>query len=532
MHKLCLKDGNFMNKSTKIAREPVGDKYEMYLQDESRFAGKAEEILFPLNAAQVEDALRHMTSSKTPLTVQGARTGISGAATPAGGGILSMVKMNAITQLAVDGEDQFFVTVEPGVPLSELTHCLTRKSFDTSLWSADSRDAFERLKQAPAQFFPPDPTETTATFGGMFACNAHGLNACRYGATADHVHAVTLALPDGGSWKVVRGRHLFDDEGVVLPDGRRLNSSSVEPTCRCPVPLPGMDLLDLISGSEGMLGVVTDLTLRLAPVPLARWGVMFFFPGLSEALTFSRAVAVRVREGAVEAASIEAVEFFDRASMNLVEGLKKNVTQLQVVPDIPPGYQGSVYVQLSAENGGAIEEALLTLLDAFSGCGGNEDATWAAEGEDAMRKFKVFRHAVPEAANVRIDDLRRGCPRVHKMSTDFTTPLDRMEEAMAMYRLGMEERGVSGAVFGHVAAGRLHVNLFPETAGEMEEAQALIDDWAKKVIAMGGRLADENGVGKVKRGLLRYMPEEGLAAARSVKNFFDPNGLLNPRNMF
>jgi FAD/FMN-containing dehydrogenase len=118
------------------------------------------------------------------------------------------------------------------------------------------------------------------------------------------------------------------------------------------------------------------------------------------------------------------------------------------------------------------------------------------------------------------------------MSTDFTTPLGRMEEAVAMYRRGIEEKNLSGAVFGHAAAGRLHVNLFPKTTGQMEEAQTLIDDWAKNVIAMGGRLACENGVGKVRRNLLRHMPQEELEAARAVKNFFDPSGLLNPGNMF
>jgi D-lactate dehydrogenase (cytochrome) len=149
-----------------------------------------------------------------------------------------------------------------------------------------------------------------------------------------------------------------------------------------------------------------------------------------------------------------------------------------------------------------------------------------------MRKFKLFRHAVPEAANIRVDALRQVCPDVHKMSTDFTTPLDRMEEAVAMYHRGIEESGISGAVFGHAAVGRLHVNLFPKTAGQIEKAQSLIDDWAGDAAAMGGRLACENGVGKVRRNLLRHMPQEELAAARAVKDFFDPKGLLNPGNMF
>ncbi|MDR1978910.1 MAG: FAD-binding oxidoreductase [Synergistaceae bacterium] len=519
-----------MNASANGGRKPVSDQYELYLKDESRFSGKAEEIAFPVDAAQVENALRYMTASKTPLTVQGARTGIAGAATPARGGILSMIKMDSITQLSVDDEDRFYVTVDPGVPLSELTHCLTRKNFDTRGWDAGSKDALARLKRAPAQFFPPDPTETTAALGGLFACNAQGLSAYRYGGMAEHVQSVTLALPDGRSWKIVRGEHLFDANGVTLPDGRRLNVNPIRarPICRCPVPREKMDLLDLIAGSEGMLGIVTNLTLRLAPAPLVRWGILFFFSELSQALAFSQTVVAERGDSA----SVEAVEFFDRASLDLVEELKTNTTQLRVVPEISSGHQAAVYVQLSARNSDIMEETLLSLLDTFAAHGGNENDAWAAEGEDEMQKFKMFRHAVPEAANARIDDICRNCPGVHKMSTDFTTPLDRLEEAAVMYRSGMEESGVSGAVFGHAAIGRLHVNLFPETLGQVEEAQALIDAWARNAIAMGGRLADENGVGKIKRNLLRYMPEEELQAARAVKNFFDPDGLLNPDNMF
>jgi D-lactate dehydrogenase (cytochrome) len=415
--------------------------------------------------------------------------------------------------------------------MSELAHCLTRKNFDTRSWNEESKDAFERLKRAPAQFFPPDPTETTATFGGMFACNAHGLNAYRYGGAADHVQSVTLALSDGRSWRIARGQYLFDAEGAALPDGRRLKVETTrsQAVCRCPVPRQGMDLLDLIAGSEGMLGVVTDLTLRLAPAPPVQWAIMFFFSEFSEALAFSQTVVAGDKGGPV---SIEAVEFFDRASLDLVEELKKNVTQLRIVPDISPEHQASIYVQLSAENTDAMEETLLTLLDAFSACGGSEDATWAAEGEDEMQKFKVFRHAVPEAANIRVDDLRQSCPRGHKMSTDFTTPLDRLEETALMYRRGIRESGVAGAIFGHAAVGRLHVNLFPKTPEQMAEARALIDNWAGNTVAVGGKLACENGVGKLKRDLLRYMPEEELKAARAVKDFFDPDGLLNPGNMF
>lgn len=122
----------------------------------------------------------------------GARTGIVGGAVPQGGRILNLSSMNRITGLSVK-DGAFFVTVEPGVLLCDLDDALASKRFDASSWDEPSREALTALAKAPPQFFPPDPTESTATLGGMFAANARGICAYRYGCTADYVQAVTVA---------------------------------------------------------------------------------------------------------------------------------------------------------------------------------------------------------------------------------------------------------------------------------------------------------------------------------------------------
>jgi D-lactate dehydrogenase (cytochrome) len=444
-----------------------------------------------------------------------------------------MEKMRAITGLYVDDKSRFYITAEPGVQLADLTDCLTRKTFDVSAWDQESRNTLELFRKSPAQFFPPDPTEATATLGGMFACDAQGLCSYRYGRTADYVQGVNVSLADGRNWQIARGQYLFDADGITLPDGRRLNVDANHDStiCSCLIPYKGMDLIDLFAGSEGMLGVVTGLTLRLLPAPAVRWAIMFFFIEFSQALEFVDSIVAAGKDAC--SGGIEACELFDRCSLDMVEELTADITKLRAIPDISPAYQAAVYIQLATDKAEVTEEVLVSLLDDFSACGGNESDTWAAEGADEMRKFSLFRHAVPEAANLRIDAIRRSCPDIHKTAIDFTVPAGRLKETAAMYRQGMEKSGISGIIFGHAAAGRLHVNLFPETARQFDEAWSMIDEWADRVVSMGGKLIGENGVGKIKRTLLsRYLPEKQLQSARVVKQFFDPNGLLNPGNMF
>ena len=272
------------------------------------------------------------------------------------------------------------------------------------------------------------------------------------------------------------------------------------------------------------------MALRLLPAPSVRWAVMFFFAELERAAEFSQSI---VSSWAFNKETVEAVELFDRGSLELVEGLKAEITKLRVIPDISPAHQAAVYVQLAAEDAGMVEDVLSDLLEAFADCGGDEGDTWAAEGEEEMKKFTLFRHAVPEAANLRIDAIRRLYPQVHKTASDFTAPPGRLKEAVTLYRQGIEESGVPGIMFGHAALGRLHVNLFPETARQMEDAWPLIGRWADRILEMKGSLAGENGFGKVKRALLaRYLSPEQLRVLQTIKNFFDPQGILNPGNMF
>lgn len=511
----------------------VDDKHAEYLKDESRLVGEAVSISFPETEQQVAEIVSYLANRGVPITVQGARTGIVGAAVPKGGHILNLSKMTAIQGLIIDNDGLFQLEVQPGLLLSELTGRLSRKDFDTAGWNDEARDAYRKFLRDAPQFFPPDPTETTATIGGMFACNALGMNAYHYGATAKYVMGVRVVLATGEIWELNRGEYVFTADGCPLPNGKYLpldNLVPEHPISRGLIAFAGTDLIDLLAGSEGMLGVITQLRIKLLPDPREKWGIIFFFQENDRAVTFARLVQEQSR--LLGGARIVALELFDRNTLEMISQLKTKATRLKGIPDIEHRVVAAVYVELHANDSGVLEAALLQLSKIFSECGGEEDATWAASGSAELEKLKLFRHAAPESVNTRIDEIRRSDSRITKLGADMSAPLNYLSKTIRMYRDGLDSCRLYGVVFGHIGSNHLHVNIIPEDYKQYLKGLSLLNDWAKTIVDLGGMIAAENGVGKLKKDLyLKHVSAEQLKMARRIKSFFDPDGLLNPANM-
>ena len=264
---------------------PYSAQYEAYLRDESRSVGRAESISFPRSEEEVRQVLCALHGAAVPVTVQGARTGLAAAAVPREGHIMNLSGMDAVTALRQE-DGRFYVTVQPGVVLLNLRKMLQRREFDTAGWSEASLAALDALQKAEEQFFPTDPTETTAALGGMAACNASGARSFRYGPMRPHVTALRCVLADGRTVALRRGQYRAEGLHFTLPT---LEGGAVEGV------LPGytmprtknasgyyaaadMDLIDLFVGSDGTLGVLTELELELLPLPRVNWGVTVFLP--------------------------------------------------------------------------------------------------------------------------------------------------------------------------------------------------------------------------------------------------------------
>ncbi len=511
---------------------PVGSLYQDRLRDESRLCGSAATISFPAGQEEVRQQMEWLAAQKIPVTVQGARTGICGAAVPRGGHILDLGKLDRVLGLRGGPETGLVLEVQPGVSLSIIREGLSRGAFPGEGWDETSRETAKTLRSGPVKWrLAPDPTEETATIGGLFCCNAKGPNARRYGTVGDHVTEVTVVLADGRCWEIPRGRFRFRQGGCPLPDGGRLALGELPacpPVSRPLFPYEGMDLVDLFAGSEGMLGVVTRLALQLSPAPVQSWGVLFFFSDEDQPVQF----ALQAGAAALEGASLTAGEFYDGASLRQIQKQKDLSSRLKELPDIPPYAGAAVYLELEGEEEEGMEEALLLLSELFAGCGGREEDTWAACGPGELEKLRLLRHTAPESANHAIDEARRQEGGITKLCADIAFPPERLEEWSLRYRRDIRESGIPGVVFGHILEGHLHVNLLPATLEEHRQGQGMIEGWCAAAVAQGGRVADENGIGKQKRDwFLGSVTPEQLEAARKIKAFFDPEGLLNPGNM-
>lgn len=513
-----------------ISFEPVEPMYSDFLRDESRKTGRADAIGFPVSEDDVREALAQARQRSCAVTIQGGRTGITAGAVPDGGWVLNLGRMKRVVGLRRDpASGSFFLSVQPGVLLTDLRTAVAKNEFDTDGWTSASRAALEELKAAPRVFFPPDPTETTASIGGMVSCNASGACTFRYGPTRKYVSGLRVVLADGSLLELRRGEHRATGRefGVGTIHGRlpRYTMPAVKNASGY-FAADSMDLVDLFVGAEGTLGVVTEAELELIPAPRCAWGVVAFLPDEASALRFVR----QIRETAVRPV---AIEYFDGRALDLLRAKKPVYSVLAEIPDIPPAFHTGVYVEYHGDSEDALAGAVGILCGVMAACGGDENATWTATSPQEMERLHAFRHAVPETVNLVIDERRRGAPGLTKLGTDMAVPDEHLERVMELYRGALDASGLEYVIFGHIGNNHVHVNILPRSIGEYERGRELYLEWAKAVIRMGGTVSAEHGVGKMKVALLREMyGEAGICEMRAVKRAFDPEWRLNRGNLF
>ncbi len=243
-----------------------------WMEDESKKRGRADRIYFP----ETEDDVRRiLRGTQGPITMQGGLTGVTAGAVPDGGIVINLSHMTGILKEPQPQSAFPRITVRPGIRLLSLREHLQRQGL----------------------FFAPDPTETTATLGGMVSCNSSGARSFHYGATRDHVRGLRMVLADGDSICLQRGESMADGNAFRLVTGRGRVIEGTLPDLRMPQVRkhtagyyirPDMDLLDLFIGSEGTLGVITEICLDLLPLPAHLAGAVVFFAEESEALRFTR----------------------------------------------------------------------------------------------------------------------------------------------------------------------------------------------------------------------------------------------------
>jgi FAD/FMN-containing dehydrogenase len=316
-----------------------------YLQDASGFRGFAERLFVPASEEDLVEVVREAVRSSTPLTIAGGGTGVTGGRVARGGWVVSLEKLNRLEIRAGSA------LAGAGVPLAGL-HAAAERS---------------------GQFYPPDPTETSAFLGGTIATNASGSRSFRYGDTRRHVLALRVVLADGRVLAVRRGEPV-DFPIPALPLPRTTKHSAGFHLA------PGMDWIDLFAGSEGTLGVITEAEVRLLPAPkelLA--GVVFFSndAGALEAVDAWRSCA-----------GLRMIEYFDAGSLALLR---------ERFPDTPAGARAALLIE--QELASPDDAEMDRWPDRLEECGALADDSWFAAGAADRERFRHFRHALPESVN-------------------------------------------------------------------------------------------------------------------------------------
>jgi D-lactate dehydrogenase (cytochrome) len=415
-------------------------------------AEPADAVVFARSTEEVVAIVKLCAEHRVPVIPFGTGTSLEGHVNaPFGGICIDLSQMKRV--LAVHAEDLDCV-VEPGVTRKELNEHLRDQGL----------------------FFPIDPG-ADASIGGMVATRASGTNAVRYGTMKDCVLALTAVLPNGD----------------VVRTAQRAKKSSA-----------GYDLTHLFIGSEGTLGVITEVTLKLNGIPEAISGGMCQFPSVKAACD---AVIVTIQSG-IPVARIELLDELQVKAVNLYSKLSLPETPMLLLE-----FHGSdASVREQAERFGEIAEEY-----------GGGPFEWATKAEDRTRLWQA-RHDVHWSVRA----LR---PGANSISTDACVPISRLAECVEATKRDIAELGLTAPIAGHVGDGNFHCLPLVDTDNpeEMARVQTFIDRLVKRAIEMGGTCTGEHGVGQKK---IKYLEaEHGKVAVelmRTLKRAIDPHDIMNP----
>jgi len=506
-----------------------------FLTDESSSTGSAEGISFPQSEAEIREALHVCRESGAPITVQGARTGITGGAVPSGGQLINLSRCSRALGMAWNDVNQrFSLTVQPGMLFSQVQKGLAEKEFNTQGWNAESLRAYRRFCAGGRWYFPADITETSASIGGMVSTNASGAKSYLYGPMRSHVAGLRVLLADGRSVSLQRGEQFAHDGAfsLSLEDGSFIKGRL--PSYRMPrvknasgyYVETDMDLLDLFIGAEGTLGIVTEITIALAPLPALSWGILIFFEDSAHALLYVQ--ALKRLEGKQKPA---AIEYFDRACLEMIHREQVETHAHQGLPLLPAAE--AVYTEFHHASQTDMDSCVEKTANVLEKIGADLVDTWMAVTPQDLEKLIGFRHAVPESINRIIAERKRENPTLTKLGTDMAVPDEMLDWVLGLYSGSIHALGLEGLKFGHIGDNHLHVNILPRSTQEYDQGKALFLEWARQIIAAGGTVSAEHGIGKLKTAqLLAMYGEDAVAEMRALKRCFDPLGLLNPGNMF
>ena len=408
-------------------------------------------VMFAESAGDVQEAVQVCLDHRVPIIPFGTGTSLEGHVNAPGGGIsIDVSRMNRILRI---NQDDLDVVIEPGVTREQLN---------------------EHLRDT-GHFFPIDPG-ANASLGGMAATRASGTNAVRYGTMRENVLALTAVMANGRE----------------ITTAKRARKTSA-----------GYDLTRLLVGSEGTLGIITSLTLKLYGIPQAISGGVCPFPSLEAAC---QAVIMTIQMG-IPVARIELLNALSMKSLNAYSHLD--------YPESP-----CLFVEFHGSETGVKEQS--EMFGEIAGDLGGGPFLWTTVAEERNKLWKA-RHNAYFAGLA----LRPGCRGI---STDVCVPISRLAECVAQTEADIAASGLVAPIVGHAGDGNFHVLLLldMDNSAEIEAAEAFVERLNLRAIAMEGTCTGEHGIGQGKQRFLQLELGAAVDTMRAIKQALDPFNIMNP----
>jgi len=480
------------------------DEIQNYLVDASNTKGFCDAVYIPESVDEISVIIIESNNNKQSVTVSGNGTGLTGARVPQGGVVISTEKLNNIIEI---NTEKMYVIVEPGVLLSELQDNLLSRSV----------------------LYPPDPTERNCFIGGTVATNASGARTFKYGPTRNYVEELDILLADGSPIHLKRGEKYAKDFSLELTTlaGRKIRISLPEYEMPNTKNASGyfckrnMDAIDLFIGSEGTLGIITKIKLKLLSLPVDELSCILFFESENYGLNFltkARDESYNNRESKnIEGIDAAALEYFDENSL----GFLKND-----FPNIPANSKAAVWFEQQCN--GNDDQLLEQWINLFLEFEGREEDGWFAMTDKDKEQIVSFRHTISTKVNeyITLNNFR-------KLGTDVAVPDEKFIEFYYSMKNEVEEAKLDYVIYGHLGNSHCHLNILPKSEEEFIKGQNLYNNICHRAIKIGGTFSAEHGVGKNKTEFLVEMyGEDNVNKMREVKKSLDPNYIFGVGNIF
>lgn len=426
----------------------------LYSRDASRHHHLPDAVVMPTTTQGVSRVLRLANERGIPVTPRGAGTNLSGGAVPVSGGIVMVLtKLNKIMDI---DEESLIARVQPGVVNSDLQKALEPRGL----------------------FFPPDPASlSVSTIGGNVAEGAGGPRGMKYGVTKDYVLGLEVVLPTGE---------------IIRTGGRTVKN------------VTGYDLTRLFIGSEGTLGVITEITLRILPLPEAKKTLLAVYDDLGKA---AETVSQIHHQGILPVT----LEIMDQGSIRCVEEYAKI--------GLPVDAEAILLIEVDGSRETVEREALQ--VENFCRAQGAREVNVAKDAKEADRLWEARRSCFAAMARRR--------PTI--IVEDATVPRGKLAQMMNKVKQIAEKHKVEICTIAHAGDGNLHPQIMTDESDpeEMERVEAAIGEIFRETIALGGTLSGEHGIGLEKKKFLKLEIDPGaIEVMKKIKKALDPKNILNP----